>query len=232
MAQTLRRAPFRTRLVRWSACGLLLGSAACYGFLHNTTAPRLGVPYRAQEQYNYCVPASIAMWRAYDGLPEMSQTEIWNALGGAPCSGYDALLGVRQFTSSGSDAILNSPPPTRSDEFFGRQITSIDNRVPVMVVVGSAKDHVGIINGGSYSITGSTERYRWNTVLFHDPGVGPDQEYDSAGWIFTTCDDFFSYCDQIISDGASFSWEYHVQAYGSSIDLYDGTTCCTEENQN
>jgi len=227
-----REVEYAKSCCRWGLAALLLCSFACGGLFQGTGAPTLGVPYRAQEQFNYCVPASIAMWRAYDGVPEMSQTQIWNALGGPPCTGLDAAFGVRQFTSSGIDAFLNTTSPSQRDEFFGRQMTSIDSRVPVMVIVSSFRNHVGIINGGSYYLTGSTERYTWNTVLFHDPGIGPDQEFDSAGWIAYTCDPSFGYCGQIISDGATFAWDFHVQAYGSSIDLYDGTPCCTEENQN
>jgi hypothetical protein len=211
---------------------LLLPAAvsACELFSESWT-PTLGVPYVAQEQFNYCVPASIAMWRAYDGLPPVSQDDIWTHLGGAPCDGIDASFGVRHYTNSGSDAFLDVESPSRRDDFLARQLTSIDRRVPVMAIVSPSRDHVGIINGGSYQYTGSTGRYTWNTVRFHDPGIGPNVDFSSNEWISFTCADGSSHCGQIISESASLNWASHVQAYGSSVDLYTGP-CCTQEYQN
>ena len=192
------------------------------------------MPYIEQEQANYCVPASIAMWRGYDGLAPVTQTEIWNAIGGAPCDGLDAAYGVRLFTASGYDAYLDFVGPSQRDAFLARQLTSIDRRVPVIVIVNPWRDHVGVINGGSYQYTASTDRYTWNTVLFHDPGYlygGPDQDWDSGDWANYTCGNSFSHCGQIVSGSASFNWSSHLQGYGYSVDFYDGT-CCNEEHQN
>jgi hypothetical protein len=185
-----------------------------------------------QEQHNYCVPASIQMWRAYDGLPSLTQDYIWMALGGAPCDGVDAWIGVRQFTNSGSDATLDLVSPSFGDEFFARQMTSIDRFVPVMVIVNPFRNHVGMINGGSYSYTASTDRYTWSTVLFHDPAFGPNERFTSTDWTEFTCKQGFAYCGQIISDSAASGWASYFQAYGASIDLYDGTPCCQQEHQN
>lgn len=208
--------------------------AACDGLFQESWAPSLGVPYVPQQNFNYCVPASISMWRAYDGLATVSQDHIWNTLGGAPCDGLDAALGVRLFTSSGFDAYLDLEDPFRRDDFMARQVTSIDSRVPVMVIVNPFRNHVGIVNGGSYQYTASTGEYTWNTVLFHDPAIGPDEQFTSNDWIEWTCHSSFSYCGQIISNAASFNWASNVQAFGPSVDLYDGTdSCCLEEkNQN
>lgn len=38
----------------------------------------LSIPYRSQEQYNYCASASILMWRLYHGLTPVSQASIHN----------------------------------------------------------------------------------------------------------------------------------------------------------
>jgi hypothetical protein len=213
---------------------LLLGLTACGGLFQSSPNAVLGVPYVAQEEFNYCVPASIAMWRGYDGLSPMSQTQIWNAMGGAPCTGFDAAYGVRLFTSSGSDAIFDrvlSPTSSSRDGFYARQLTSIDRRVPVIVVVGFSQNHVGVINGGSYQYTASTDRYTWNTVLFHDPDpyAGPDQEWGSADWTAYTCGSFFSECGQVVSQYASDNWSSHLQGYGYKVELYDGEGCCNEE---
>ena len=212
---------------------VMLGLSACGGLFQGSTTPNLGVPYIAQEQFNYCVPASIAMWRAYDGLSSISQSQIFSAIGGAPCDGYDAAGGVRQFTNSGSDAYLDLEYPYHVDDFFARQITSINSAVPVMVIVSPFQDHVGIINGGAYQYVGSTGTYTWNTVLLHDPGAGPNLEFNSADWKAFTCDSNFSYCGQVISNSASYYWSSNLASFGSSVELYDGTGgCCNQEYQN
>lgn len=218
----------------WTATLVLISLmplwVACGGLFEGSPQPVLGVPYVEQERFNYCVPASIAMWRGYDGLPEMSQDEIWNQLGGAPCDGLDAALGVRLLTNSGGDAYLDLETPALSEDFLARQLASINNRVPVMVIVGPARNHVGVINGGSYQLNASSG-YRWNTVLFHDPAYGPNLEYSSSDWVEHSCRSYWSYCGQIISYGASANWVVDLQTFGSQIELYDGTSCCNQEYQ-
>lgn len=215
---------------------LLAGAlAGCGGWLHNYPAGRLGVPYYAQEQDNYCVPASIKMWRGYDGLnPTYSQDEIWMAIGGAPCSGSDAEAGVRQFTATGYDAYQDIESTTFHQDFMARQITSIDKEIPVMVVVHDARDHVGILNGGKYTSDSSTGRYRWEYVFFHDPDPyfgGSNRQYTSDDWIDLVCMSGVGFCAQIISQWATEGWSSSQQHWSSSIDTYQSSSP-TQEYQN
>ena len=211
---------------------LVLSLSVGCGFISHDSDGKLGVPYYQQEEYNYCVPASIKMWRAYDGLPSVSQTTIWNTLGGPPCSGSTAAFGVSIYTNTGSDAYLDTVYPSSKNAFLSREITSIDHYVPVMVVVGAARNHVGIINGGSYVQQGSTGLYSWQYVFFHDPGIGPNIYYTSDDWILDTCASYFSVCGQVISDIASYAWSSNYQTWGSSTTTYGGESCCNQEYQN
>lgn len=82
------------------------------------------MPHRQQIQFNYCVPASILMWRLWDGLPEISQDTIWTWLGGPPCTPEEVPPGVNHFTNT-YDAVLDEvygPSTTEWEELFARQI--------------------------------------------------------------------------------------------------------------
>lgn len=174
------------------------------------------------------------MWRAYDGLSPVTQTEIFEAVGGAPCDLYDAADGARMFTSSGSDAYPDVVSPSQGEDFLARQLTSIDRAVPVIVIVNPWRDHVVIVNGGSYGYNSMDDDYTWSTVVFHDPDpfVGSNQELNSNEWIEYTCHDTFSHCGQVVSNGASYNWASHTSVYRPQVKLYDGgATCCNEENR-
>jgi hypothetical protein len=95
---------------------------------------QLGVPYRQQEQYNYCVPASVLMWRLYDGLPAVSQTTIYNWLGGQACNPTGVPSALSHFTNT-FDTYLDvvfSPSQLDREELVARQITAEDGRTPVI----------------------------------------------------------------------------------------------------
>ena len=209
-------------------CCCLPWLTSCGGGLFNQPDYTLDVPYRAQEQFNYCVPASIQMWRLYDGLSNVSQTTIFNAVGGAPCDPVDATYGVSIYTNSGSDAYFDhefSPTTAERDEIISRQITSIDVGVPVMALIRS-QTHVGIINGGKYEDHGSY--LEWEFLDFHDPdpAYGEDYRYSGGDWLDEFCSPFASYCGQVVSTSAAASWYSNLDAYGDSVAVYGGGGGC------
>jgi len=60
-------------LARALLAGAILVLAGCGGNLVDQPDYTLGVPYHAQESFNYCVPACIQMWMDYDALPVESR---------------------------------------------------------------------------------------------------------------------------------------------------------------
>ncbi len=190
----------------------------------------LGVPYREQEQFNYCVPASILMWRLYDGLPEVSQTSIFNAIGGPPCDGLDAAYGVRIYTNSGYDAFFDHiyyPSETQRDEMVSRQIVSEDTGVPVIAVVYPDKNHVGVINGGKYEQL-SSGYWQWDFLYFNnpDPFQRTHDKYSAGEWLGEFCDTFDSECGQVLSDAATGPWSSYYNTYKDSVAVYGGGGGC------
>jgi hypothetical protein len=155
------------------------------------------------------------MWRLYDGLPEISQQTIADYMGSSACgASQDALAnGVNRYTSK-RDAYWDYVAWNDHDDFFSRQITSIDSRVPVIAIIDGV--HAGVINGGkwSYRTDGS---YQWDYVYFHDPEIHADVYYAAGGWIDESCPSP-STCQQIISSGAVGAWAGNLSAYGD--DLY------------
>src|SRR5947209_3000623 len=112
----------------------------------------LGVPYRSQEQFNYCTPASVLMWRRYDGLPEVSQTTIFNWMGGTGSTNQIRVAqAVNAFTYT-RDAYWDNAPSSDYKSMAARQITAFSTGTPSIVVV--RYDHTGVINGGQYHVQG------------------------------------------------------------------------------
>lgn len=189
---------------------------------------RLGIPYHAQEEFNYCVPAAIQMWADYDGVsPLPSQTEIFDYMGGAPCYADDATRGVNHFTLTGQDAYLDHVgqlTELKRDQMVSRQITSIDKGIPVVAVVYPQRNHVVILEGGSYApIEGG---WRWDTVIAHnpDPWFGSSFRYSADAWLEDFCVASSPYCQQVISSSGSSGWFDNHSSYGDSVVLYGQIT--------
>lgn len=188
---------------------------------------RIGVPYRRQEQSNYCVPASVLMWRLYDRLPEISQTSIFNWLGGSACTADEVPGAVNHFTNTFDtylDVVL-SPSQTETEELTARQVVSLDSRVPVIAIVGTARNHVGVINGGKYKKQG--DYYQWEFVYFQDPRpFGEDSYYGARQWLDFFCGAGFSHCGQVVSSAAVTGWEYQYLKYGNYVLIYGSAEPC------
>jgi hypothetical protein len=167
------------------------------------------------------------MWRLYDGLPAVSQTTIYNWLGGHACNPTDVPSAVNHFTNT-FDTYLDvvfSPSQLEREELVARQITSEDRLSPVIAIVGSARNHVGVINGGSYTRQGSY--YEWEFLYFHDPKpFGQNSYYTARQWMDFFCRTGYSYCGQILSVNASSGWQNYYASYGSNILLYGGGESC------
>ena len=187
---------------------------------------KLGVPYEEQEQYDYCVPASVLMWREYDSIGKVPQSDIYAWLGGHACNPYDVPRAVNHYTNT-FDAYLDltfSPSNTDARELVARQITSEDNRSPVIAIVGSARNHVGVINGGKYSKQGSL--YEWEFLYFQDPAPGGEDSYFSADrWMDYFCSAGYGYCGQILSSNATTGWQNYYATYGDSVFYGGGNPC-------
>ena len=182
----------------------------------------LGVPFRWQDQNDYCVPASILMWRLYDGLSDIPQRDIYNYLGGRACNPTDVPSGVSRFTNT-FDSYLDvvfSPSTLDREEMIARQITSEDRSVPVIAIVGSARNHVGVVNGGKHSRQGTY--YQWDFLYFHDPAEGEGLYYTSSRWLDFFCSRSYSFCGQIISAGATAGWKDYFASFRNSVLLYGG----------
>jgi hypothetical protein len=167
---------------------------------------QLGVPFYRQEGPVNCAPAAIQMWAAYDGN-FVSQTDIANYVGctSAGTVPANAVRGVAFFTAT-KDPFLDYNPGEDA-RYFSRQITSINVSRPVMASLAGA--HVGVINGGAWHQTSSGLNV-WDFVLFHDPGVGANQEYAAGDWL--NLND-----SQVIGRSAAAGADTYLGQYGQSV---------------
>jgi hypothetical protein len=198
------------------ACGLLLAAllAGC-GNVGSTSDVKLGVPYRAQAPGSFdCGPASVLMWRLYDGLSEVSQSTIGNWMGGT-CSGVsqDGIADAVNFWTHTHDAYWDFVGEDEQDSYFSRQITSIDTGSPVIAIISF--NHAGVINGGKWhQLSGGG--YQWDYVYFHDPQTFANDYYSADHWIDSNCPPG-SPCEQIISVSASGAFAQNLSTYGDDI---------------
>lgn len=179
---------------------------------------KIGVPYRSQENYNYCGAASVQMWRAKDGLTSVSQATIFNWMSNYyPACGSNQLgieAAVRNFTVSGRDAYWDYAADTEFQDMISRQISSMDSRVPVIAVVDY--DHTGVLNGGKWHQEGNYNV--WDFVYFHDPALYSNVQYSATDWMHNFCPGYWGSCDQILSSSASAAWYYNLQNYGDDVE--------------
>jgi hypothetical protein len=143
---------------------------------------KLGVPFLAQQGQFNCGPASIQMWAWFNGNRSVTQTQIANYVGCSPTSGTstEAIVRGTQYFAT-SDAYADYPGGVNfgRDQFDAQQITSANNRVPLIAIVNGGL-HAGVVDGGQWHQAGSTNV--WDFVFFHDPLVGADQQYVAGDW--------------------------------------------------
>ena len=197
-------------LVLMGGCSLTPGSEV-----------KLGVPHRAQEQFNYCVPACVLMWRLYDGLGPVSQTTIFNWMGGAGCTTTDrAADAVSHFTNT-FDAQGDGDYASNYKQMISRQVTSIDQRTPVIAVIND--DHTVVLQGGKWHQEGPN--YMWDSVLINDPDPvwgGPEQRLAASTWLQEFCPPNAAgyVCLQVISASAASTWQSNYNMYKDNVVLY------------
>jgi hypothetical protein len=204
----------------------LLLNTACGGVGSNPDF-ELGVPYHAQDPGSLdCGPASVQMWADYDFSNPPSQAQISQWMGGTSCGVSQSVIAdaVNYFTAT-TDAYWDFVGSNEQDQFISRQITSIDNRTPVIAII--TFNHAGVINGGKWHEISSG--YQWDYVYFHDPNTLPNDYYSSEFWLDVNCPTG-SPCEQIISTSASGAWGYNYNTYGGSV-WDSGGEQPTEENR-
>lgn len=179
---------------------------------------KLPVPYRSQEQFNYCVPACVQMWRLYDGLPSVSQASIFNWMGGIGCvNQLSAANAVNHFTNT-RDAYWDNGDSTNYKEMVSRQITAFDNNVPTMAVING--NHTVLITGGKYHVEGAYKV--WDYVRIHDPNpaYGSHWRWPAGDWLRVFCNVGQPYCDQIVSGMAVDGWYFNMHEHEDGIRVY------------
>lgn len=199
---------------------LIAGGSGC-GRVGNNEEVRLGVPYRQQDTTFNCGPASILMWRLYDGLPEISQQTIGNWIGTSSCSGsspQEITNGVNHFTAT-SDAFWDLAGDVEYEEFFARQITSLDNSTPVIALIEGGL-HAGVVDGGRWH-ENSAGNYQWDYVYFHDPFLGAGLYYGAGEWMDTSCPSGGT-CGQIVSSSAIGAFNYNLATYRDRVRVMGG----------
>jgi hypothetical protein len=182
---------------------------------------RLGVPYRAQDPNSFdCGPASVLMWRLYDGYPEISQQTIGNYMGGTSCgvSANQIAQAVNYFTGT-HDAYVDLAGDVEYREFLSRQVTSIDSRVPVIALIHGGL-HAGVVNGGKWHDNTSGD-HQWDYVYFHDPLTVANDYYSGDAWQDTNCPPGGA-CQQVASYNASGAWSYNLNTYGDDVVMGGG----------
>lgn len=193
----------------------VLGAAGCSipeaGF-------KLGVPYRQQDTSYFCAAACVQMWRAYDGLtPAYSQQYLFNAMNGTIGCGAqpEAIRDTVQTFTLAWDAYLDvvaGANETDRQGYFSRQVTSVDNGTPVMVL---AHDHAVMVNGGKWHRDTATGFNVWDFVWYHDPDRGEDLRLGARNWLLESCD-FFA-CGQVISGSATAGWQANFEYWGNDL---------------
>ena len=201
----------KKKVPRWLLLGVVFGAIAAIISCIPQSGYKLNIPYRSQEQYNYCTGAAILMWRLYDGLPAVSQTSIINWMGGPGCTNQiNVANAVNHFTNT-RDAYWDHGPSTAYKDLAARQITAFDRRTPSIVVINY--DHVVVLNGGTWHTSGSTRV--WDEVFVHDPDPfwGANRYFSAGSWIYAFCSPGLAFCDQIISQGATYDWQLNLNQF-------------------
>jgi hypothetical protein len=200
-------------------CALGLSVPSCR--VASQPSIKLDVPFRTQIDNGYCGPASVLMWRLYDGRGEISQETIGNFIGctTAGSSAQAIANGVNQFTDT-RDAYWDlagglGDYDLQRAELFSRQITSIDAGTPVIAVVEGGF-HAGVVNGGKWHTDTTTGLKMWDFVFFHDPDPhfgGANKTWGARSWTNSYV------ASQVISAFASRGSATNFDAFGNQIGI-------------
>jgi hypothetical protein len=200
-------------VVATKSCTISVGGNSGAG---SSGSPGLNVPWIAQVNSEYCGPASILMWALYDHVSNLTQDQIGSYIGASPTSGSSPtgiLNGVHYFTISGRDAGIDYPGGS-SDQialYYSDEVTSINSQVPFIALIGGAT-HAGVASGGSWHHDDSSGYYVWDSVIFQDPIVGPNQPYIAGQW---TSEDITHF----VSLSASAGSNANLNTYGGQVAL-------------
>lgn len=207
----------RSLVARLSRLGLVLlagmlssASTCTIGFGSPQPTPfGLKVPWLHQEQYYYCVPASIQMWALSDNPQfRVSQTTIAGYVHAVPPGGTPAANvapGVNFYTAT-KDASLLDSFSTSPAQFASMQITSLNNQRPFIGVFN--QQHVVVVSGGSWHTSNGWNV--WDTVIYQDPAAGADSELDGSTWQENIS-------DMVIGASATSDAQANFDQYGNSV---------------
>ena len=193
-----------------------IGTGGGGGSDGSSGSPALAVPWVGQQNSMYCGPSSILMWALYDHVSGLTQTQIGNAIGTSLSSGsspQQIANGVNTFTRTGKDAGLDYPAGDAEQvgTYYSQEVTSINSGVPFVTLIGGAT-HAGVASGGSWHLDDSTSLYVWDSVVFQDPIVGPNQPYIAGQW---TSEDI----THILSASASAEASVNYGNYGGRVGM-------------
>lgn len=211
-------------------------AAAC-GEVGSDPDVNLPVPFRSQADGSLdCAPASVLMLRLAYGLSENppSLQAIKNWMGTTGGSGTDwpkIADGINHFTWNPNtnegiaDAIVDlwGNTPAQSKKYFSRQITSIDNGVPLIPII--TFNHAVVLKGGLWHENADGDN-QWDYVYVHNAllnGGGPNLQHSGSSWELTTCSPNGSgACTQIASVSAMGGWAGNLANYGDTVVLGGG----------
>jgi hypothetical protein len=182
---------------------------------------QLPVPFRSQQQANWCAPAVVLMWRLYDGFPEISQQSIYDWMGGPGCTTQPRVRDAINVFTSTHDVYWDQGSPQSSQHMIARQITSFDSGTPSAPVVNY--NHVVLLIGGKWHLDGSDKV--WDFVYFHDPDPyfgGPAIRESAYDWLNEFCSAGINFCDQFVSSLAVTYWQGNEVNYGAQVRVYGG----------
>lgn len=219
-----------SQISRLGGALVIAGSLVSCGLPENQGI-KIGVPYRAQEQFNYCAATCVQMWALYDGVsPTPSQGSIFNYMLNYSSGCGSNLLGVSdavgQFTYT-PDAYVDlevNLDGTAYEDLSARAITSIESDSPAIVVVNG--DHTVVLNGGKWH--GEDTRDIWDFVYIHDPAFDlANWRREASDWLEMFCPGYETYCSQVVSSSATLGWSFNLVSYGPWVEIRG---ICDESN--
>ena len=188
------------------------------------TGTRLGVPFRQQQSELTCGPACVLMWALYDGVPSVTENAIASSMPGGSCNGSTPgaiaqAVNRWTYTTDAVDDLAGNVSP-EEDQFLSRQITSMDNGVPVIALVNGGL-HAVVLDGGKWHTDTTTNLRVWDFSYVNDPEqTFGDIREDAPTWVQSVCSEA---CDQIISFSAAGAWQQNLNTYGPTVVLGGGS---------